>query len=214
MNPLALLGMVPGRIWLGLGLAIAIAAGLWYVRSAGYAAGAASAQATLERERTAWANERTKAAERSSAALAAEIAAHNRTANELEALHDSALAARAVAERQIAAADAAASAAVRSAGRLRDALATNRLATDAALAAAGVTGLCAPATAAVAVRDQLLERFDAAAGRLAEFARASSADADRQFSAARECAGWADAVRGDFSANSAPAPQAAPAAHD
>jgi len=186
--------MVPGKVWLGLGLAIAIAAGLWYVRSAGFAAGAASAQATLERERAAWANERTKAAERAAAALASEIAAHNRTANELEALHDSALAARAVAERQIAAADAAASAAVRSAGRMRDAIATNRLATDAALAAAGAAGVCTACTTALSVRDQLLERLDAAAGRLADFARASSADADRQFGAASECARWADAV--------------------
>lgn len=194
MNPLALLGMVPGRVWMGLGLAVAIAAGLWYVRSAGYAAGAASAQATLERERAAWANERDKASQRSAAAMAAEIAAHNRTANELEAMHDSALAARAVAERQIAAADAAASAAVRSAGRMRDAIATNRLATDAALAAAGATGQCAPATEASRVLAELLGRSDAITGRLADFARASSADADRQFGAASECARWADTV--------------------
>jgi len=195
MSPLSLLAMVPGRIWMGLGLAIAIAVGLWYVRSAGYAAGAASAQATLERERAAWANERDKASQRSAAAMAAEIAAHNRTANELEALHDSALAARAVAERQIAAADAAASAAVRSASRLRDALATNRLATDAALAAAGATGQCAACTAALTVRDELLGRFDVAAGRLADAARSVSEFADRQTAAASECARWADAVR-------------------
>lgn len=194
MNPLALLGMVPGRIWLGLGLAIAIAAGLWYVRSAGYAAGAASAQATLERERREWANERTRAAERAAQALAAEIAAHNRTANELEALHDSALAARADAERQIAAADAAASAAVRSASRLRDSLATASLATRAALASAGATGLCTPATDAIRVRDGLLDEYRASAQRLGDLGLASATFARRQTGAASECAGWADAV--------------------
>lgn len=194
MNPLALLGMVSGRAWVGLGLAIAIAAGLWYVRSAGYAAGAASAQATLERERAAWANERTKAVERQAQAMAAEIAAHNRTLNELEALHDSALAARAVAERQIAAADAAAAAAVRSASRLRDSLATASLATRAALASAGATGLCTPATDAIRVRDGLLDEYRASAQRLGDLGLASATFARRQTGAASECAGWADAV--------------------
>lgn len=175
-------------------IALALLAGALFLAGVGY--GRSRAEARFAVERTAWANERTKAAERSSAALAAEIAAHNRTANELEALHDSALAARAVAERQIVAADAAASAAVRSASRMRDALATSRLATDAALAAAGAAGQCSACTASLGVRDQLLERFDAAAGRLADAARASSADADRQFGAASECARWADAVRG------------------
>lgn len=175
--------MIPPSPWLLLGAALVVAgAYVW-----GRHDGAAPAQAKLERERTAWANERTKAAERAAAALASEIAAHNRTANELEALHDSALAARAIAERQIAAADAAASAAVRSASRLRDALATNRLATDAARGNSASDGRCQAAVQAADLLRVMLGRTDELAGRIGDAALATSRFADESWLAGKAC---------------------------
>lgn len=175
---------------------IAVVAALLGAYVKGRFDGAAPAVAKLERERAAWANERTKAAELQAKALASEIEQFNALAERMKAQAASFAQERENGKQQVAAAAAALAAADRSADRLRDALATNRLATDAALAAAGATGQCAPAAEGARVLAELLGRFDAAAGRLAGFAQASSADADAQAGAARECAAWADAVRG------------------
>jgi hypothetical protein len=179
--------MIP--LWAISGLAAgAIAA------SGGYWVGSTLVQSKLDRERASWAHERTKAAEIHAQALDAEIRAHNATRTELDAIHANAEADRAISQAQAASAAAVADAAQRSAGRLRDALETHRLVTSAALDAAGATGQCQAATEAAAVLRGLLGRLDAAAGGLADAARASSADADTQHAAASECARIGDAM--------------------
>lgn len=162
--------------------------------SGGYWIGSTLVQSTLDRDRAAWAHERTAAADRSRLAMEAEINAHNVTRNELDAVHANAQAERAISQAQAASAAAVAAAAQRSAGRLRDAIETNRLVTSAALDAAGTSRQCSAATEAADLLRGLFVRLDSAAGGLADAARASSADADTQHAAASECARISDAL--------------------
>jgi chromosome segregation ATPase len=171
------------------GIAAAVVAGF-----AGWQYGTSVEGAKLERARTAWAEERAGAADQHSKALRSEIEAHNRTRNELEADHANHEAERAVLRADAARAAAARDAADRAGRRLRDAAETNRLATRAALDAAGAAGLCTPALEAIDLRDRLLGRLEAAAQRVRSAAAGIGEHADAAFSAARECAGWADTV--------------------
>lgn len=177
-----------------IALVVALGFAALWVRHQGYMAGAASVQATLERERREWADERGKAAQRYAAEIAAEVAEHNRVMNELEADNANAEARRAVAEKSAAAAAAAASAAGLSERRLRDALATHRLASAAALEAAGAAGDCSPATAAADLYAELLGRYRGLAGRALEAGRAVGDFAERQSTAVSECADRADTM--------------------
>ena len=152
------------------------------------------AETRMAQAREAWADERTDAADRALQQLEYEIAAHNRTSNELEVNHAQAETLRASVAANTASAAVAADAVQRSAGRLRDALETHRLGIAAALEAAGAAGQCQAATEAADLLRGMLGRYRAEAAGLAGAGRAIGADADAQHAAASECAGWGDAV--------------------
>lgn len=174
-------------------IALALLAGALFLAGAGY--GRSRAEARFAVERTGWANERTAAAQRASQALAREIEAHNATQHELEAIHAQADTERAVAAAHAASAAAALAAAERSAGRLRDALATNRLATRAALDAAGAAGQCEAAQQAADLLRDMLARTDELAGRIGTAAVQTGQFADQSWIAGRACESAYDAVR-------------------
>lgn len=184
-----LLTLAPWWAWL-----LAAAALLATGAAGGYAAGSYAGQLALRTEQLAHEIERSRAAEIARAALAAEITTHNALQATLEADHARHDTERAALRAQAASATVALAAADRSAGRLRDASETNRLATAAALEAAGATGQCSAATEAADLLRWLLARYRAKNQELADAGRAVSLDADNQHGAASECAGWADAV--------------------
>ena len=150
--------------------------------------GNARIKTTLANERAAWAEERTKAAQKHAQAMQEEIEKHNSTLKQLEDAHAEANTLRQRFEDHAKTASVALAAANTSASRLRDAIETHRLATRAALESAGATGQCQASEAAADLLRQLFSRCDSIAGRIGEAARGISEFADRQTAAVSECA--------------------------
>lgn len=192
-----LLGLAPWWVWLlAAGALLAIGAGGGF--TAGRYVGAvelAHEQRDRATERAQWADERTRAAQRASEALRLEIEAHNALQTELEAIHARSQDERAAAAAQAASAAAALAAAGRSAGRLRDAIATSRLAARAALDAAGAAGQCEAAQQAADLLRDMLARTDELAGRIGTAAVQTGQFADQSWIAGRACESAYDAVR-------------------
>lgn len=145
-------------------------------------------------EKAQWAEEKSHIEREYSEAMSKQIEAHNQTAKKLEVISAESQKSRALVAEYAASAVAAGSNAARAERRLRDSNETNRIATAAAIEAAGATTVCAPATKAADLLRGMLVEYREIAGRIGEAGRQVGADADAQFLAATECAQRYDAV--------------------
>ena len=141
-----------------------------------------------------WAEEKSLIEREYSEAMRKQIETQNKTMKELETINAESQKSRALAAEYAASAVVAGSNAARAERRLRDSNETNRIATAAAIEAAGATAICSPATEAADLLRGMLIEYRGIAGRIGEAGRQISADADSQFIAASECARRYEAI--------------------
>lgn len=152
---------------------------VWAVSLAAVTALAGFTHTAWQREIAAHARDNAAADRRQADALKAEIERHNAEVAALKGVVQDANERTKMAELAADGVRAALASATADARRMRDANATGILAAEAAIAAAGATGSCAPAIEAARVRAGLLDRLDAVAERLAERAARLGGYADR-----------------------------------
>jgi hypothetical protein len=167
------LRLVPAWVW---AIAVAALAGLAGFTYTGW-----------QREIAAHSRTKTDAAERQAAALRDEIERHNAAMAALRGVVDDANERTRQAQAAADSARSALDAATAAGRRLRDANATNLLAAESAIAAAGASGQCAPAIEAARVRAELLDRLATVAQRTADRARRLGAYADAAATAGETC---------------------------